>query len=138
MNTDSEKEIARNYTVGAIYPEQALTEKVLEAAFAVHNALGAGFLEKVYANALALELRAKGLACEQETPLHVKYKETIVGDYVADIVVERRVLLELKACSALDPVHEAQIMNYLRASNLHVGLLMNFGRPKLQDRRFVV
>ena len=138
MNTDREEEIARDHTVGEVYPEQALTEKVLEAAFAVHNALGAGFLEKVYANALALELRSNGLACEQEAPLRVKYKETIVGDYVADIVVEHRVLLELKACSALDPVHEAQIMNYLRAGNLHVGLLMNFGRPKLQYRRFVV
>ena len=138
MNTDREKEVVRNHTVGAIYPEQALTEKVLEAAFAVHNVLGAGFLEKVYVNALALELRAKGLACEQEAPLQVRYKEAIVGDYLADIVVERRVLLELKACSALDPVHEAQIMNYLRAGNLRVGLLMNFGRPKLQYRRFVV
>ena len=88
--------------------------RVLEAAFAVHNTLGAGFLEKVYANALTLELRAKGLACEHEAPLQVRYRETIVGDYLADIVVERRVLLELKACSALDPVHEAQIMNYLR------------------------
>lgn len=138
MNTDRNKEIAKDDTVGEVYPQQALTARILEAAFAVHNTLGAGFLEKVYANALTLELRAKGLACEHEAPLQVRYREAIVGDYLADIVVERRVLLELKACSALDPVHEAQIMNYLRASNLRVGLLMNIGRPKLQYRRFVV
>ncbi len=120
-----------------IYPEQVLTQKILEAAFVVHNTLGAGFLEKVYANALVLELRAKGLSCKQEAALNVRYKESVVGDYLADMVVEDRVLLELKACAALDPTHEAQIMNYLRASGLHVGLLMNFGRPRLQYRRFV-
>jgi GxxExxY protein len=127
-----------NTAAAKVYPEQALTEKVLQAAFTVHNTLGAGFLEKVYANALTLELRAKGLACEQEAPLQVRYREAIVGDYSADIVVERRVLLELKAYSALDSLHEAQIINYLRASGLRVGLLLNFARPKLQYRRFVV
>src|SRR6266849_2573029 len=136
MNTAGENEGATKQSVG-IYPEQALTEKILEAAFAVHNALGAGFLEKMYANSLALELRGKGISCEQEVPLKVRYKDAIVGDYVADIVVERRVLLELKACAALDAIHEAQIMNHLRASTLQVGLLMNFGRPKLQYLRFV-
>ena len=136
MNTAGENEGATKQSVG-IYPEQALTEKILGAAFAVHNTLGAGFLEKMYANSLALELRGKGISCEQEVPLKVRYKDAIVGDYVADIVVERRVLLELKACAALDAIHEAQIMNYLRASTLQVGLLMNFGRPKLQYRRFV-
>ncbi len=147
MNTDRDKEAQpapggcedrQSAFVSSIYPESELTAKILDAAFTVHNSLGAGFLEKVYVNALALELRAKGLACEQEAPLQVRYREAIVGDYLADIVVERRVVLELKACSALDPVHEAQIMNYLRASNLRVGLLMNFGRPKLQYRRFVI
>ncbi len=137
MNTDGGTKGRMNQEAGRIYPEQALTEKILEAAFAVHNALGAGFLEKVYANALALELRCQGLSCKQEVPLKVRYKDAVVGDYLADLVVERRVLLELKACAALDPIHEAQIMNYLRASSLQVGLLMNFGRPKLQYRRFV-
>jgi GxxExxY protein len=129
---------AIGYADALKYPEQALTERILEAAFGVHNTLGAGFLEKVYANAVTLELRSKGLACEQEAPVQVRYRNAIVGDYLADIVVEGKVLIELKACSALDPVHEAQIINYLRASNLRVGLLMNFGRPKLQYRRFVV
>ena len=136
MNTDAENEGTTKQSVG-VYPEQALTEKILGAAFAVHNTLGAGFLEKVHANSLALELRGKGISCEQEVPLKVRYQDVIVGDYVADIDVERRVLLELKACAPLDVIHEAQVMNYLRASTLQVGLLMNFGRPKLQYRRFV-
>ncbi len=120
-----------------LYPEQALTEKILEAAFAVHNTLGAGFLEKVYENALAIELRAKGITCQQQHPLKVTYKNALVGDYLADLVVDGRVLMELKACTALDSSHEAQVLNYLRASGLRVGLLLNFGRPRLQYRRFV-
>jgi GxxExxY protein len=122
----------------AVYPEQELTQKILEASFAVHNALGAGFLEKVYANALSLELRQMGLVCAQEVPFKVKYKDAVVGDYSADLVVEKRVLVELKACTGLDSVHEAQILNYLKASGIHVGLLMNFGKPRLEYRRFVL
>ncbi len=122
----------------AIYPEQDLTQKILEASFAVHNTLGAGFLEKVYANALSLELRQMGLACVQEVALKVRYKDVVVGDYSADLVVEKRVLVELKACTGLDSVHEAQILNYLKASGIRVGLLMNFGKPRLEFRRFVL
>jgi GxxExxY protein len=121
----------------SIYPEQELTGRILEAAFAVHNSLGAGFLEKVYENALLLELRSAGIPCAAQQPLQVRYKGAVVGDYQADLVVEGRVLLELKACTALDGNHEAQIMNYLRASGLKVGLLLNFGRPRLEYRRFV-
>jgi len=120
-----------------VYPEQQLTGRILEAAFAVHNALGAGFLEKVYENALLIEFRAMGISCISQQGVQVRYRGSIVGDYQADILVEGRVLLELKACSALDPTHEAQIMNYLRASGLKVGLLLNFARPKLEYRRFV-
>src|SRR5437016_446575 len=90
-----------------IYPEQDLTQKILEAAFAVHNTLGAGFLEKVYANALSLEMRQMGLACIQEVSFKVRYKDVVVGDYLADLVVEQRVLVELKTCTGLDSVHEA-------------------------------
>ncbi len=122
----------------AIYPEQDLTQKILEASFAVHNTLGAGFLEKVYANALSLELRQMGLACVQEVALKVRYKDVVVGDYSADLVVEKRVLVELKACTGLDSVHEAQILNYLKASGIRVGLLMKFGKPRLEFRRFVL
>lgn len=121
----------------AIYPEQSLTEKILEAAFAVHNTLGCGFLEKVYSNALRIEIRGMGLACEHEASLKVKYKNVEVGDYFADLIIERRVVVELKTCAALDSIHEAQILNYLKASNIKVGLLLNFGKPKLQYRRFV-
>jgi GxxExxY protein len=99
--------------------------------------LGAGFLEKVYSDALVCELRSTGLACEQEIVFKVKYRDVPVGDYCADLIVERRVIVELKACAGLDSVHEAQILNYLKASGIHVGLLLNFGKPRLQYRRFV-
>jgi GxxExxY protein len=78
-----------------------------------------------------------GHACEQEVALKVQYKNVVVGDYFADLVVERRVLIELKACAGLESIHEAQILNYLKASGIHVGLLLNFGRSKLEYRRFV-
>jgi len=122
----------------AMYPEQDLTQKILESSFAVHNTLGAGFLEKVYANARSLELRQMGIVCGQDVPFKVKWKDVVVGDYFADLVVEKRVLVELKACTGLDPVHEAQILNYLKASRIRVGLLMNFGKPRLEYRRFVL
>jgi GxxExxY protein len=121
---------------GPTYPEQELTGHILKAAFTVHNTLGAGFLEKVYSNALSLELQAAGISCQQELPLKVHYRGVIIGDYVADLVVENRVIVELKATSGLDPLHDAQLMNYLRASGIKVGLLLNFGRPKLHYRRF--
>src|ERR1700692_2459648 len=121
----------------AIYPEQDLTQKILEGAFSVHNTLGCGFLEKVYSNALLFELRNMNLSCEREVPFKVRYKEVVVGDYCADLIVEKRVLVELKACASLDSVHEAQVLNYLKASSIQVGLLLNFGKPKLQYRRFV-
>ena len=120
------------------YPEQELTQKILKGAFAVHNTLGCGFLEKVYSNALLVELRQMGLGCEQEVPFKVRYKNAVIGDYCADLIVERHVLVELKACAGLERVHEAQILNYLKASGIHVGLLMNFGKPKLGYRRFVL
>lgn len=120
-----------------IYPEQEITGAILKAAFTVHNTLGVGFLEKVYANALLLELRAANIACEQELPLKVRYRNVIIGDYVADLLVDKRVLVELKACAALGPAHEAQLLNYLRIGHIRVGLLLNFGRPKLQYKRLI-
>ena len=131
---EEELEIASK---SAIYPEQELTQKILEGAFAVHNDLGCGYLEKVYSCALIFELRSAGLRCEQEVPFKVKYKDVVVGDYCADLIVEKRVLVEMKACTSLDSVHEAQILNYSKASGIKVGLLLNFGKPKLQYRRFV-
>jgi GxxExxY protein len=132
MNTDS-KPISFSILV-----EGELTEKIIGAAFKVQNTLGAGFLEKVYENSLAIELRKIGLAVESQTPYSVLYEGIVVRDYQADLVVGGKVILECKAVSALDRVHEAQLLNYLKASGLHVGLLINFGRPKLQYRRLVL
>ncbi len=137
MSSDREIKTRNSRDIQGAYPEQELTRKILEAAFAVHNTLGAGFLEKVYENALALELRERGIACQQQLSLQVRYKHAVVGDYAADLIVETKVLLELKACAMLEPNHEAQLINYLRATGLRVGLLLNFGRPRLQYRRFV-
>ena len=122
----------------SILLEGELTEKVLGSAFKVLNTLGAGFLEKIYENALALELRKCGIVVECQKSFPVRYEATVVGDYQADMVVEGRVIIECKAATNLNPVHEAQLMNYLKASGLRVGLLINFGRPKLQYRRMVV
>lgn len=132
MNTDS-KPISFSILV-----EGELTEKIIGAAFKVQNTLGAGFLEKVYENSLAIELRKLGLAVESRKPYSVLYEGTVVGDYQADLVVVGKVIVECKAVNALDSVHEAQLLNYLKASGLHVGLLINFGRPKLQYRRLVL
>jgi len=132
MNTDSKPVISSNLVEGE------LTEKILGAAFKVQNTLGAGFLEKVYENALSIELRKCGLAVESQKPFPVKYEGTVVGDYQADLVISAKVVVECKAVNNLDHVHEAQLMNYLKASGLRVGLLINFARPKLQYRRLVV
>jgi len=134
MNTD--KELTEK--TAAVYPEAGLTEKILGAAFNVHNTLGTGFLERVYENALAHELRKAGVAVGQQKAIQVRYDGVVVGDYQADLIVDNRVLVECKAVNNFDPVHEAQLLNYLRATDIRVGLLLNFGRPKLQYRRLVL
>ena len=131
MNTDQK-------TVSpVVLIEGELTDTILTAAFKVSNTLGAGFLEKVYENSLGVELRKSGSVVEVQKAYTVRYEGMIVGDYVADLVIDGKVIVECKAVTSLDPVHEAQLMNYLRASGIRVGLLLNFGRPKLQFRRFV-
>jgi len=132
MNTDQQP-ISGSHLI-----EGDVTEKVLGASFKVLNTLGAGFLEKVYGNALSVELRRNGLSVENQKVIHISYEGTVVGEYQADLVVNGKVIVECKAASNLDPVHEAQLINYLKASGIHVGLLINFGRPKLQYRRLVV
>jgi GxxExxY protein len=112
-----------------------LTGKILEACFEVINELGAGFLESVYQKALLIALRQKGIEAEGEVLLPVRFRGESVGDFAADIVVERKVLVELKAVRALVPEHQAQVINYLKASGIQVGLLVNFGNPKLEYRR---
>ncbi|MCK4374605.1 MAG: GxxExxY protein, partial [Candidatus Brocadiae bacterium] len=102
--------------------------------YKVYNALGHGFLEKVYENALALELRKVGLGVEQQYPAAVRYEGELVGDYVADLVVDGKVIVEVKAVRALENVHEAQLIHYLKATGIEVGLLLNFG-PKMEIKR---
>ncbi len=114
-----------------------ITEKIIGAAFKVGTALGPGFLEKVYENALAYELRKMNLSVLQQHALQVRYDDIIVGDYCADLLIENRVLVELKAVRAFDDIHLAQCLNYLKATNLSVCLLINFGKPKVEVKRIV-
>lgn len=116
--------------------ESDLTNEMMGAYFAVYNSLGYGFLEKVYENAIALELRKRGLQVETQKPLRVFYGGQVVGEYVADIVVNGKVLIELKAVRQILVEHEAQLLNYLKATPIEVGLLFNFG-PKADYRRRV-
>ena len=111
-----------------------LTEKIIGAFFKVYNQLGYGFSEKVYENALAIELRKLGLNAIQQDPITVHYEGSIIGEYTADILVNDAVLLELKAVRQLCAEHEAQLLNYLKATSVEVGLLLNFG-PKPQHMR---
>ena len=114
-----------------------ITEKIIGCAYIVAGKLGPGFLEKVYENALAHELRKTVLSCSQQVPLKVIYDGVIVGDYVADLVVENSVMVELKTVKALDEIHFAQCLNYLKATGLKVCLLINFGTTKIQIKRIV-
>lgn len=114
-----------------------LTYKINGAIFEVNKVLGAGFLEKMYENALVLELKRQGLKAESQVPIMVSYKGDIVGDYIADIMVEYKVILELKAVEKIQKVHEAQIINYLKATGIKIGLLVNFKHPKEEIGRYV-
>lgn len=112
-----------------------ITEKIIGCAFSIANTLGVGFLEKVYENALAHELKKKGLRVDQQRPVDVYYDERVVGVYVADLVVEDCVPVELKAAKGLDEAHRAQCINHLRATGFQIGLLINFGTPKIEIKR---
>ena len=114
-----------------------LSEKIIGCAFKVANTLGSGFLEKVYENALAHELRKAGVAAEQQHGIVVTYDGVIVGEYAADLLVEGCLLVELKAVKAFDDVHLAQCLNYLKATGLPLCLLLNFETPKLDIKRVV-
>ncbi|MBN2314531.1 MAG: GxxExxY protein [Sedimentisphaerales bacterium] len=112
-----------------------LSQKIIAAAHNVHKELGQGFLEKVYKNALAIELREMGLTCDLEVPMSVSYRGHVVGDYVADMIVDGKIIVEVKAVAELSSVHEVQLVNYLKATDLQVGLLINFGRSVKVKRR---
>ena len=107
---------------------QDLTSKIIQCAYKVHNTLGFGFLEIIYQNALLIELLKAGLQAEKEKKIQVYYEAQLVGDYMADIIVENKVILELKSVKDLHPAHEAQVINYLKATGIEVGLLINFGQ----------
>jgi GxxExxY protein len=114
-----------------------LTQKIIGGAYTVSNKLGSGFLEKVYENALAIEMRKLNLKTEQQFPITVYYDTFVIGDFVADLLVENCVLVELKTVKELNDVHLAQCMNYLKATTLNICLLINFYRPKVEIKRVV-
>ena len=113
-----------------------LTGKIIKTCFEVSNELGCGFLESVYEKALLIALQESGLQARGQVPFKVMFRGQIVGDFCPDILVENEVLVELKAVKSLAPEHMAQVLNYLKGTGLSVGLLVNFGSPKLEYRRF--
>jgi GxxExxY protein len=114
-----------------------ITEKIIGCVHQVSNVLGPGFLEKVYENALGVELRLAGLRVTQQQRIEVRYRESLVGEFVADLLVEECVIVEIKAVKAFEDIHTAQCVNYLKATGLQVCLLVNFGAPKATVKRIV-
>jgi GxxExxY protein len=115
--------------------DHALTEKVIGLAMKIHRTLGPGFLESVYVNALAYELRRAGLKIDMGERITVRYEDVIVGDFVADFVINGHLICEVKAMNSLSKANEVQLVNYLTATNRDFGLLLNFGAPSLQFKR---
>ena len=113
-----------------------ITKKILETCFEVSNELGYGYLESVYEKALLIALRQKGLKAENQVPLMVKFRGEVVGEFFVDILVNEKVLIELKVANSLSKENFAQVINYLKATGIEVGLLVNFGTPKIEYRRF--
>ena len=116
----------------------SITEKIIGCAFKVGNTLGCGFLEKVYENALALELGNIGLTVAQQEDIKVFYEGIEVGKYAADLLIDGRILIELKAVRDLNEIHRAQCMNYLRATGLRLCVLINFGNPRVEVKRVIL
>jgi GxxExxY protein len=119
------------------YPFSDLTDKIIGSAITVHRELGQGFLERIYESALVLELRERGLRLERQHAFGVLYKRQLVGQYVADLVVDEKVICEIKAVDDLSSAHASQLLNYLKATRLPLGLLLNFGRDRLQVKRLI-
>ena len=119
------------------YLYQEKTERIIKCFYKVYNTLGFGFLEKVYQNALYLELKKQGFQCHCQQPIKVYYENIQVGDYFADIIVDDCIILELKAMENLCEEHEFQLINYLKATNIEIGLLLNFGKkPECRRKIF--
>ncbi len=123
-------------TVTDMLIHRETTDRILRSFYEVYNELGNGFLESVYENALFLELKDSGLEVERQKDIPVLFKGTNVGDFKADIVVDGKVIIELKAIQRLDKVHEAQVINYLKATGIEIGLLLNFG-PRPEFKRII-
>ncbi len=116
---------------------KALTEKIIEIFFDVYNKLGYGFLEKVYENAMMVEFGKEGIHATSQSPIKVMYEKQVIGEYFADILVEDKVIVEIKASKKLALEHEAQLLNYLKATDIEVGLLLNFGpAPEIKRKVF--
>ena len=123
--------LAKDYSLAPI------TRQILGAAFEVHNVLGYGFLERVYQNAMQVELQSRGVKVELEPRIKVEFKGVIVGDYAADLLVEEKIVVELKTDATYQSVHEAQLLNELRGTGIRVGYLINFGRERVEYKRMV-
>ena len=117
------------------YKHSEITKSIIKAYYNVYNELGYGFLEKVYERAMMIELQDLGLNCKSQSEINVKYKGQLVGDYFADIIVENKVIVELKAVEKIIKIHEVQLVNYLKATGIEVGLLLNFGtKPEFKRK----
>jgi GxxExxY protein len=117
------------------YKHSELTEKIIKAFYKVYNTLGYGFLEKVYENALFIELESIGLNVRKQEPIKVYYEEKEVGVYFADLIINDTIIIELKAAESLSEEHESQLINYLKATDIEVGLLLNFGKKPEMKRK---
>jgi len=114
-----------------------ITEHILAASFEIMNEIGHGFLESVYERSLFIVLQARGLTVQSQVPIEVMFRKNVVGEFFADLLVENKVIVELKAVKSLAPEHQAQVINYLNATGIEVGLLINFGAPKMDYHRLV-
>lgn len=119
------------------YKYQELTQKIISQCYYVHNKLGCGFLEKVYERALVKKLLDLKLDVKSQYPIRISFEGEIIGDYIADIIAENKVIIEVKAIEKLTKIHEVQIINYLKATNIEVGLLVNFGE-KIEIKRKIL
>ena len=116
---------------------EKITEEIIGCAYTVHNTMGYGFLESVYEKCLLIELRKAGLNCESQKPIIVQYEGEVVGNFIADILVEDAIILELKSVKSIAKIHEVQLVNYLVATGKEVGLVINFGAQKAEIKRKV-
>ena len=121
--------------INLLYKE--ITQEIIGASFEVYKILGYGFLEKVYENALVEELKRRKVKVNQQQAIKVYYKKALVGEYIADLLVDNKVIVELKAEKEFNTGHEAQLLNYLKASDMKVGILLNFGRKKCEFKRLI-